>query len=55
MPRMDERPAAVRAVALAAMLLAMLAGCTEPQKPLEQCEPGVSELSDTAALVPGTC
>ncbi|WP_413871012.1 hypothetical protein [Albidovulum sp.] len=41
--------------ALAVMLLALLAACTEPQKPVAECEPGVADLSGAATLVPGTC
>ena len=44
-----------RAFALLAVLLAALAACAEPQKAVEECEPGVNEISDTANLVPGNC
>jgi len=40
---------------LAAALLVLLAGCTEPQKPVTECEPGVAGLSGSATLVPGSC
>ena len=48
-------PLSPRTAALAAILLAALAACTEPQQPVEECEPGVNEISDAANLVPGNC
>lgn len=39
---------------LAAVLLALLAACTEPQA-VGECEPGVAELSEAATVVPGSC
>lgn len=51
----DTRPALARNLALAAILLAALAACAEPQKPLENCEPGVNELSDMSTVAPGNC
>lgn len=51
----DTRLAKSRTFALAAILLAALAACTEAQKPLGECEPGVSELGALGTAAPGTC
>lgn len=51
----DTRPALARNLALAAILLATLAACTEPQAPVENCEPGVNEISDMSNVAPGNC
>ncbi|MFN3281447.1 MAG: hypothetical protein ACK40I_07245 [Tabrizicola sp.] len=55
MPRYLERRVAQTSLVLATVLLGALAGCTAPQKPLEHCEPGVNELSNTANVLPGNC
>lgn len=48
----DRRPH----LAGCALILALaLAACTEPQKPLEQCEEGVGALSSSTTLVPANC
>ena len=51
----DTRPVLTRNLALAAVLLAALAACTEPEQPLGQCEPGVNDLAGMGTVAPGSC
>ena len=51
----DTRPILARNLALAAILLAALAACTEPQTPVGQCEPGMNEISGVSNVAPGNC
>lgn len=55
MRKTTNRPAMPLGALVAATLLALLASCTEPQKPVGQCEPGVTDLSAATTLVPGSC
>lgn len=48
----DRRPPLA---GFALILVMALAACAEPQKPLEECEEGVAELSGAATLVPANC
>lgn len=55
MRKTTNRPGMPTAALVSAALLALLAACTEPQKPVVQCEPGVGDLSGAATLAPGSC
>lgn len=55
MRKTTNRPALPSGALVAATLLALLASCAEPQKPVGQCEPGVADLSGATTLVPGSC
>jgi hypothetical protein len=55
MRKTTNRPAMPSGALVAAALMALLAACTEPQKPVAQCEPGVAGLSTATTLVPGSC
>ncbi|MEI2805335.1 hypothetical protein [Albidovulum sp.] len=52
MRKTTNRSAMPSGALFAAAFLVLLAACTEPQKPVTQCEPGVADLSGAATLVP---
>lgn len=53
---LHARPAARPAARLgAALLLVLLAGCTQLEQDIGQCEPGVEELSTMATIAPTKC
>ncbi len=54
MPETTNLSARPAGAILAAALLALLAACTEPQA-VGECEPGVTDLSEAATVVPGSC
>lgn len=55
MPETTNLSARPAGAILAAALLALMAACTAPQTPVEECEPGVADLSESATVVPGSC
>lgn len=53
---LHARPAARPAARLgAALLLVLLAGCTQLEQDIGQCEPGVEDISTMATIAPTKC